>query len=104
MKVSALDELRSIQDFTVRYALQSVRGCQRSGFSGGYVKEYQIDINPDAMRAHQITLPMIFDAVRNSNRDVGAGTIEVNRAEYTIRGLGFIRSVRGSGICCSQDE
>jgi copper/silver efflux system protein len=89
-----LDELRSIQDFTVRYALQSAGGVSEVASVGGYVKEYQIDINPDAMRAHEVTLPMIFDAVRLSNRDVGAGTIEVNRAEYTIRGLGFIRSLQ----------
>ncbi len=88
-----LDELRTVQDFTVRYALQSAGGVSEVASIGGYVKEYQIDINPDAMRAHSITLPMIFDAVRLANRDVGAGTIEVNRAEYTIRGLGFIRSV-----------
>ncbi len=88
-----LDELRTVQDFTVRYALQSAGGVSEVASIGGYVKEYQIDINPDAMRAHGITLPMIFDAVRLANRDVGAGTIEVNRAEYTIRGLGFIRSV-----------
>ncbi|MGO9123215.1 MAG: efflux RND transporter permease subunit, partial [Desulfomonilaceae bacterium] len=89
----SLDELRTVQDFTVRYALQSSGGVSEVASIGGYVKEYQIDINPDAMRAHSITLPMIFDAVKNANRDVGAGTIEVNRAEYTIRGLGFIRSV-----------
>jgi len=90
----SLDELRTVQDFTVRYALQSAGGVSEVASIGGYVKEYQIDINPDAMRAHGITLPMVFDAVRLSNRDVGAGTIEVNRAEYTIRGLGFIRSVK----------
>ncbi|MCA1959962.1 MAG: efflux RND transporter permease subunit [Desulfomonile sp.] len=89
-----LDELRTIQDYYVRYALQSSGGVSEVASVGGYVKEYQIDINPDAMRAHNITLPEIFSAVRMANLDVGAGTIEVNRTEYTIRGLGFIRSVR----------
>lgn len=88
-----LDELRSIQDYYVRYALQSAGGVSEVASVGGYVKEYQIDINPDAMRAHGITLPEVFNAVRMANIDVGAGTIEVNRAEYTIRGLGFARSV-----------
>lgn len=88
-----LDELRSIQDYYVRYALQSAGGVSEVASVGGYVKEYQIDINPYAMRAHSITLPEVFSAVRMANLDVGAGTIEVNRAEYTIRGLGFIRSV-----------
>jgi Cu(I)/Ag(I) efflux system membrane protein CusA/SilA len=88
------DELRTIQDYYVRYYLQSSGGVSEVASVGGYVKEYQIDINPDAMRAHGITLPEVFSAVRMSNLDVGAGTIEVNRAEYTIRGLGFIRSVQ----------
>ncbi|MDQ7783101.1 MAG: efflux RND transporter permease subunit [Desulfomonilaceae bacterium] len=88
-----LDELRSIQDYYVRYALQSAGGVSEVASVGGYVKEYQVDINPDAMRAHSITLPEVFDAVRMANLDVGAGTIEVNRTEYAIRGLGFIKSV-----------
>jgi len=89
-----LDELRTIQDYYVRYLLQSAGGVSEVASAGGYVKEYQIDINPEAMRAHGITLPEIFNAVRSSNLDVGAGTIEVNRVEYTIRGLGFVRSVQ----------
>jgi copper/silver efflux system protein len=88
-----LDELRTVQDYYVRYALQSAGGVSEVASIGGYVREYQIDINPDAMRAASITLPDVFNAVRSANLDVGAGTIEVNRAEYTIRGLGFIRSI-----------
>jgi len=80
-----LDELRTIQDYYVRYYLQSSGGVSEVSSVGGYVKEYQIDINPDAMRAHRITLPEVFNAVRMSNVDVGAATIEVNRVEYTIR-------------------
>ncbi len=89
-----LDELRSIQDYNVRYHLAAAGGVSEVASVGGYVKEYQIDINPDAMRAAGITLPEILMAVKQSNLDVGAGTIEVNRAEYTIRGLGFIKSVQ----------
>ncbi|HMK33655.1 MAG TPA: efflux RND transporter permease subunit [Desulfomonilaceae bacterium] len=89
----SLDELRTIQDYYVRYYLQSAGGVSEVASIGGFIKEYQIDINPDAMRAHSITLPDVFNAVRMSNIDVGAATIEVNRAEYTIRGLGFIRSI-----------
>ena len=70
-----LDELRTVQDFTVRSALQSAGGVSEVASIGGYVKEYQIDVNPDAMRAHGITLPMIFDAVRLANRDVGAARL-----------------------------
>ncbi len=89
-----LDQLRTIQDYYVRYALESAGGVSEVASVGGYVKEYQIDINPDAMRANNITLPEVLNAVRMSNLDVGAGTIEVNRAEYTIRGLGFLHSVQ----------
>ena len=88
-----LDELRSIQDWYVRYALQSAEGVSEVASVGGFVREYQVDVDPDAMRAHGVTLQQVFNAVRQSNIDVGARTIEVNRVEYVIRGLGFLRSV-----------
>ncbi len=88
-----LHELRSIQDWTVRYALQSADGVSEVASVGGFVQEYQIDVNPDAMRAHGVTLTDIFSAVRMSNVDVGARTIEINRVEYVIRSLGFIEEV-----------
>ncbi|NOX99716.1 MAG: efflux RND transporter permease subunit, partial [Verrucomicrobia bacterium] len=86
-------ELRSIQDWYVRYGLMAVDGVAEVASIGGYVKEYQIDVDPDAMRAYGVTLEMVFKAVRNSNLDVGARTIEVNKVEYIIRGLGFIESL-----------
>ena len=88
-----LQELRSTQDWTVRYALQSADGVAEVASIGGYVKEYQIDVNPIAMREHGIQLTDVFNAVRQSNLDVGARTIEVNRVEYMVRGLGFIKSL-----------
>ncbi|MBC8344850.1 MAG: efflux RND transporter permease subunit [Candidatus Marinimicrobia bacterium] len=88
-----LQELRSIQDWTVRYALQSASGVSEVASIGGFVKEYQIDVNPLAMREHGIQLTDVFNAVRQSNLDVGARTIEVNRVEYMVRGLGFIKSM-----------
>ncbi|NOZ22259.1 MAG: efflux RND transporter permease subunit [Planctomycetes bacterium] len=88
-----LDELRTIQDWYVRYALLSAEGVSEVASIGGFVKEYQVDVDPDAMRAHRVTLEDVFNAVRMSNIDVGARTIEINRAEYVIRGLGFIRRV-----------
>ena len=63
------------------------------GSIGGYREEYQIDVDPDAMRAHGVTLDQVFRATKMSNLDVGARTIEVNGAEYVIRGLGFIESI-----------
>jgi Cu(I)/Ag(I) efflux system membrane protein CusA/SilA len=89
-----LDELRTIQDFYVRYALQSADGVAEVASIGGFEKEYQVDVDPDAMRIHGVTLQEVFQAVRRSNMDVGARTIEVNKVEYIIRGLGFIENVR----------
>ncbi len=88
-----LQDLRTLQDWYVRYYLQSAEGVSEVASVGGYVKEYQVDIDPDAMRAHGIVLPQVIEAIRKSNVDVGARTIEMNRAEYVVRGLGFIRSV-----------
>jgi Cu(I)/Ag(I) efflux system membrane protein CusA/SilA len=88
-----LEELRAIQDWQVRFSLMTVKGVSEVASVGGFVREYQIDVDPDAMRAHGVTLEQVFQAVRMSNVDVGARTIEVNRVEYVIRGLGFIKSV-----------
>jgi len=88
-----LDELRTIQDWQVRYALLSAKGVSEAASVGGFVKEYQIDVDPDAMRAYVVGLDEIFMAVKMSNIDVGARTIEINRAEYVIRSLGFIENL-----------
>jgi len=88
-----LDELRTVQDWNVRYSLQSAEGVSEVASVGGFVREYQVDVDPDAMRAYGVTLAEVYNAVRKSNIDVGARTIEVNSVEYVIRGLGFIRKV-----------
>ncbi|MBT6378657.1 MAG: efflux RND transporter permease subunit, partial [Opitutales bacterium] len=88
-----LDELRSAQDWYVRYALQGVDGVAEVASIGGYVKEYQVDVDPYALRTYGIALHEVFDAVRASNIDVGARTIEINAVEYIIRGLGFLKSL-----------
>lgn len=88
-----LAELRSIQDWYIRYQLQTVPGVSEVASIGGFVKQYQIDINPDKMRAHRVTMMEIVEAVGKSNIDVGAKVIEQNGVEYFIRGLGFIKSV-----------
>lgn len=88
-----LDELRSTQDWYVRYALQAVEGVAEVASIGGYVKEYQIDVDPDALRSYDIALSEVFNAVRGSNLDVGARSIEINAVEYVIRGLGFIKNL-----------
>ena len=86
-------ELRTIQDYYVRYGLSAAVGVSEVASVGGYVKEYQVDIDPDAMRSHGVNIMQVMLAVKNSNIDVGAGTMEVNKAEYLIRGLGYIKSL-----------
>ncbi|EGB15142.1 acriflavin resistance protein [Pseudodesulfovibrio mercurii] len=88
-----LDELRSIQDWYVRYALLGADGVSEAASAGGFVKEYQIDVDPDAMRTAGVTLEDVFSAVKQSNLDVGARTIEINSVEYLIRGIGFVKNL-----------
>ncbi|MFT5050933.1 MAG: Cu(I)/Ag(I) efflux system membrane protein CusA/SilA [Chlamydiales bacterium] len=88
-----LDELRSSQDWYVRYALMSADGVSEVASVGGFVREYQVDVNPDAMRAHRVDLDEVYGAVRGSNLEVGARVIEINRAEYFVRGLGWVKDV-----------
>jgi Cu(I)/Ag(I) efflux system membrane protein CusA/SilA len=89
-----LHELRTIQDWYVRYALLSADGVSEVASIGGFVREYQVDVDPDAMRAYGVTLEEVFKAVKMSNLDVGARTIEINKVEYVIRGIGFIKEIR----------
>ncbi|MBP8302641.1 MAG: efflux RND transporter permease subunit [Phycisphaerae bacterium] len=88
-----LAELRSIQDWYIRYQLNSVEGVSEVASVGGFVKQYQIDVHPDRMRAHGVTLMEVVEAVRKSNIDVGAKVIERNGIEAFIRGIGFIKTV-----------
>ncbi|MDT8393254.1 MAG: efflux RND transporter permease subunit [Bacteroidales bacterium] len=86
-------ELRTIQDFYVKYSLTSAEGVAEVASIGGFVKEYQVNIDPDAMKAHHVTVAQIMQAVKNSNLDIGARTIEFNRVEYLIRALGYIKDL-----------
>ncbi|MBT3385186.1 MAG: efflux RND transporter permease subunit [Prolixibacteraceae bacterium] len=86
-------ELRTIQDFYVRYSLTSAKGVAEVASIGGFVKEYQIDIDPNAMKAHGVNVAQIMAAVKNSNLDVGARTIEFNRVEYLVRAIGYIKNL-----------
>lgn len=88
-----LQELRSIQDYYVKYALSSASGVSEVASIGGYVQEYQVDVNPELMRQYNIGLHHIVKAVKESNKDIGAQTIEINNAEYLVRGLGYVKSI-----------
>ncbi|RLD85807.1 MAG: cation transporter, partial [Bacteroidetes bacterium] len=86
-------ELRTLQDFFVRYALTSAKGVAEVASIGGFVKEYQVDIDPNAMKAYGVNINQIISAVKNSNLDIGARTIEFNKAEYLVRALGYVKSL-----------
>ena len=88
-----LHELRSIQDYYIKYALSSASGVSEVASIGGYVQEYQIDVNPEMMRQYNIGLHHVVKAVKQSNKDIGAQTLEINQAEYLVRGLGYIKSI-----------
>ncbi|GHT61799.1 cation transporter [Bacteroidia bacterium] len=87
------DELRTIQDFYVKYSLSAAEGVSEVASVGGFVKEYQVEINPNAMRAYKVSVMDVMNAVQKSNLDIGAETIELNKAEYLVRGLGYIKNL-----------
>ena len=88
-----LQELRSVQDYYVKYALSSASGVSEVASIGGFVQEYQIDVNPELMKQYNVGLDQVVKAVKQSNRDIGAQTLEINKAEYLVRGLGYIKSL-----------
>ena len=88
-----LSQLRSIQDWNLRYALESVKGVSEVAPIGGFVKEYQIDLDPNALLAHNIPLSEIVTRVKSSNSDVGGKTFEVSTTEYFVRGRGYFKSI-----------
>ena len=88
-----LQELRSIQDYYIKYSLASSQGVSEVASIGGYIQEYQVDVNPELMRQYNIELREVVRAVNESNKDIGAQTLEINQAEYLVRGLGYIKSI-----------
>src|ERR1017187_10694875 len=88
-----LAQLRSIQDWNLRYALESVKGVAEVAPVGGFVKEYQIDIDPNALLAHSIPLSDVVKQVKSSNGDVGGKTFEVATTEYFVRGRGYFKNI-----------
>lgn len=87
------EELRTVQDYYVKYALSTAEGVSEVASVGGFVKEYQVDIDPNALRHYGVTVEEVITAIQKSNLDVGAGTIEINRVEYVVRGLGYLKGV-----------
>lgn len=88
-----LAELRSLQDFFVRYQLQGVGGVAEVATVGGFVRQYQVDVDPEALRAHGLSLASVTRAIREANADMGARVVEQGGREYMVRGLGYLESV-----------
>jgi Cu(I)/Ag(I) efflux system membrane protein CusA/SilA len=93
----SLADLRTIQDFQVRYALQGLPGVAEVASIGGYQREYQVLLDPVRLRAFGVTAQQISDAVRGANQDVGARTVEVAGSDVAIRGRGYFRGVEDIG-------
>src|SRR6185369_10170334 len=86
--------LRSLQDWFIRYQLNSVPGVAEVASIGGFVRQYQVDVDPSRLRAFNIPMRTVFEAVERSNSNVGAKVVEANNMEYVVRGLGLINSVK----------
>src|SRR5690606_12019050 len=83
----------SLQDFFVRYQLQSVPGVSEVATVGGFVQQYQVDVDPQRLHGYGLTMQQVTDAVRMANSDAGARVLELSGREYMVRGLGYLRSV-----------
>jgi len=88
-----LADLRSIQDWYLRYPLQTVPGVAEVASIGGYVKQYQVQVDPNALVTYNITLSKVRNAIMRSNRDVGGRLVEMSETEYMVRGKGYIQSI-----------
>lgn len=88
-----LQQLRSIQDWFLRYELTSVEGVSEVASIGGFVKQYQVLIDPNQLLAYHITIPQIRRAIQNSNNDVGGRVVEMAETEFMVRGFGYIKSI-----------
>lgn len=88
-----LAQLRSLQDWYLRYPLQTVSGVAEVASVGGYVKQYQVEVDPNALQAYNIPLSKVIEAIKRSNNDVGGRLFEMGETEYMVRGLGYIKSI-----------
>jgi len=90
----SLAELRSLQDWYLKYGLMSVEGVSEVASIGGFVRQYQVEVDPVKLRAYGVSLGAIKTAIRSSNKDVGGRLVEMGEREFMVRGLGFIEGVR----------
>jgi len=90
----SLAELRSLQDWYLKYALTSVEGVSEVASIGGFVRQYQVEVDPIQLRAYDISLQRIRMAIQRSNNDVGGRVVEMSEKEYMVRGLGYVKDVK----------
>jgi len=88
-----LSQLRSMQDWTLKYELQQVKGVAEVASVGGFVKQYQITVNPQKLQAYKLSIGKIKKAIQRNNKDVGGKVIEIAETEFMVRGLGYIKSL-----------
>ena len=88
-----LQQLRSIQDWFLRYELMSVPGVAEVASIGGYVKQYQVEVDPNKLLAYNISLSKVRESLQRSNADVGGRIVEIGETEFMVRGLGYIQSI-----------
>jgi Cu(I)/Ag(I) efflux system membrane protein CusA/SilA len=89
-----LAQLRSLQDWYLRYQIGSVEGVAEVASVGGFVRQYQVNLDPNKLAAYRLPVKSVIDAIRMSNNDVGGRSVELSGAEYMVRGRGYIRSVK----------
>jgi Cu(I)/Ag(I) efflux system membrane protein CusA/SilA len=87
------DELRSFQDWFLRYAIQSVPGVSEVATVGGQVRQYQVNVNPNALASYKLPLDAVINAVRRGNNDVGGRLVEFSGREYMVRGRGYVKTI-----------
>ena len=90
---NSLADLRTLQDWTIRYYLQNTPGVAEVASIGGFVREYQVDVDPNKLLAYHIPLPKLVAAIRDSNNDVGGRVLEFGETEYMVKGVGYIKSL-----------
>ncbi|SLM31379.1 RndA [Desulfamplus magnetovallimortis] len=88
-----LQQMRSIQDWYLRYELTAVPGVSEVASIGGFVKQYQVEVDPNKLMAHNLSIRKVKDAIQRSNKDVGGKLLEMGEMEFMVRGLGYIKSI-----------
>ena len=89
-----LAQLRSLQDWYLRYQIGAVEGVAEVASLGGFVRQYQVNLDPNRLSAYRLPVKSVVDAIRMSNNDVGGRSVELSGAEYMVRGRGYIKSIK----------